>query len=73
MIMVANSSSSIQEDKQKLKAQVQHLCSENDRLRELAHSPSNIRKVQMDSNSFMDNGAQGGERIDGKKINSWCV
>ncbi len=73
MIIMANSSSSLQEDKQKLKAQVQHLCSENDRLREVAHIQSNVHKVQMDSNSFMDNGAQGGERIYGKKINSWCV
>ena len=72
MTMVANSTSSLQADIQKLKAQVQHLCSENNRLREIAHSQCNVHKVQMDSNSFMDNDTQRGEIKDGEKV-TWFV
>ncbi len=68
MTMVANSTSLLQAEKLKLKARVKHLCSENNRLRELAHSQCNGEKVKMDSNSFTDIDTQGEEIKDGEKI-----
>ncbi len=61
MTMVANSTSLLQAEKLKLKARVKHLCFENNRFRELAHSQCNVQKVT-------DIDTQGEEIKDGEKI-----
>ncbi len=68
MTMVANSTLLLQAEKLKLKARVKHLCSENNRLRELANSQCNVLKVKMDSYSFTDVDTRGEEIKDGEKI-----